>query len=237
MQKRKPNTGLKPCPKPHSAPPTIAQRAKLSNRPTTAPSVTGSSTGGGSQHSTATTSLLFADAGFVHDSGVSQPAGSEAVTNVSEQLVQSVLDKVMGDVTEIVARAHSHSYEPRPALNQARKEEMRSKSFGPTINSLQRAYSKLLHENFENQWSSEIAGKVRDLAAAIVWKLSVNAREATEEGRELMIEMLEHLQVEFKWEKNLKILESAADIAGIEKANAYKRAKTCQDNLREMRNS
>ena len=112
--------------------------------------------------------------GASRDSGVSnllaQPrSGSEAATNVSEQLVQGVLDKVMGDVTEIVAQAHYHSYEPLPALNKARKEEMRSKSFGPTINSLQRAYSKLLHENFENEWSSEISGNVQDLAAAIVW--------------------------------------------------------------------
>ena len=125
-------------------------------------------------------------------SGVTQPAGSEAAINVSEQLVQGVLDKVMADVTEIVARAHYHSYEPLPALN---------KSFGPTINSLQRAYSRLLHENFENEWSSEISGNVRDLAAAIIWKLSVKSEVAAEEGQELMIKMLEHLQVEFKWEK------------------------------------
>ena len=143
----------------------------------------------------------------------------------------------MRDVTEIVARAHYRSYEPLPVLNKARKEEMRSKSFGPTINSLQRAYSKLLHENFENEWSSEISGNVRDLAAAIVWKLSVKSEEAAEEGQELMIKMLEHLQVEFKWEKILKILESAADIAGIEKANAYKRANTCHGNLQEKRHN
>ena len=135
-------------------------------------------------------------------SGVTQPAGSEAATNVSEQLVQGVLDKVMGDVTEIVTRAHVIDCdEPLPALNYARKEEKRNKSFGRTINSLQRAYSRLLHENFENEWSSEISGNVRDLAAAIVWKLSVKSEEAAEEGRELMIKMLEHLQVEFKWEK------------------------------------
>ena len=134
-------------------------------------------------------------------SGVTQPAGVEAPTNVSEQLVQGVLDKLMRDVTEIVVRAHYKSNEPLPELNKARKEEMRSKSFGPTLNSLQRAYSKLLHENFENEWSSEISGNVRDLAAAIVWKLSVKSEEAAEEGQELMIKMLEHLQVEFKWEK------------------------------------
>ena len=166
------------------------------------------------------------------DSGVTQPAGSEAATNVSEQLVQGVLDKVMGDVTEIVTRAHVIDCdEPLPALNYARKEEMRNKSFGRTINSLQRAYSRLLHENFENEWSSEISREVRGLAAAIKWKLSNTT--IAEERWELMIKMLEHLQAEFKWEQILKILESAADIAGIEKTNAYKRAKTCQDNLSE----
>ena len=74
-------------------------------------------------------------------SSVTQPAASEAATNVSEQLTQDVLDKLMVDVREIVAQAHYHTDEPLPALNKARKEEMRSKSFGPTINSLQRAYS------------------------------------------------------------------------------------------------
>ena len=78
---------------------------------------------------------------------------------------------------------------------------MRSKSFGPTINSLQRAYSKPLHETFENEWSSEISSNVRDLADAIVWKLSVKSNAAAEEGEELMVKMLEHLQDEFTWEK------------------------------------
>ena len=54
------------------------------------------------------------------DSGVTQPAGSDAAANVSEQLVQGVLDKLMGDVTETVARAHYTSNEPLPELNKAR---------------------------------------------------------------------------------------------------------------------
>ena len=136
-----------------------------------------------------------------------------------------------------MVKAHRQSFEPLPELDKARKEEMRRKSFGPTLSSLRRAYLKLLHENFENEWSSEISGNVRDLAAAIVWKLNVKSEEAAEEGQELMIKMLEYLQVEFKWEKIMKMLDSAADIAGIEKATAYKRAKTCQDNLREKRHS
>ena len=67
-------------------------------------------------------------------SGVTQPAGVEVPSNVSEQLVQGVLDKLMRDVTEIVVRAQYKSNEPLPELNKARKEEMRNKSFEPTLN-------------------------------------------------------------------------------------------------------
>ena len=140
----------------------------------------GSAQASGASRDSGVTQPAGSSTNISRSSGVTQPAGFEAATNVSEQLVQGVLDKVMADVTEIVARAHYHSYEPLPALNKARTEEMRSKSFGPTINSLQRAYSKLLHENFENEWSSEISGNVRDLAAAIEWKLSVKSEEAAE---------------------------------------------------------
>ena len=114
----------------------------------------------GSRDNRATQPAAFSTC-ICRSSSVTQPAEFEAATNVSEQLVQGMLDKAMGDVTEIVARAHYNSFRPLPALNKARKEEMRSRSFGLTINSLQRAYSKLLHENFENEWSSEIAGNVR----------------------------------------------------------------------------
>ena len=49
--------------------------------------------------------------------------------------------------------------------------------------------------------------------------------------------MLEEKQIEFKWAKIMLILESAADTGEIQAANAYKRAKTCQDKLREERSS
>ena len=47
--------------------------------------------------------------------------------------------------------------------------------------------------------------------------------------------MLEHLQLEFKWEKVVAILESAADVARAEKANTYQDVRSCQDSLREIR--
>ena len=235
MQRRKDKLAIKNSPKPPSTPPTIAQRVRQSNRPTSAPFINGSPTGGVCQHSTATSRLLSDDAGFDDDSDVEQRAGSEVVTDVSEQLVQGVLIKVMGDVTTIVAGTHSHIDKQRTAFNQARWEEMSSKSFGPTINQLQRAYFQLLHENFENRWCSEIAGDVKDLAETLVWKLSMNAKVATQEGPALLINMFELMQIIFKWEKNLEILEAAVDIARVEKANAYQLAKTFQDKLRNMR--
>ena len=70
--------------------------------------------------------------------------------------------------------AHQHSFEPRPAMNKARKIEMRRAAFGTTLIALQWAYSKLLHETFESQWSSEVAANVRNLADAVVWKLTAN---------------------------------------------------------------
>ena len=88
-------------------------------------------------------------------SGVTQPAGTKIPSDISDPLVQGVLENLMHDVENVV-KAHRKSFEPLPELNKARKEEMRSKSFGPTLSSLQRAYSKILHENFENEWSSEI---------------------------------------------------------------------------------
>ena len=154
-----------------------------------------------------------------HLSGVTQPAGSEAAGGVSEELIEDVLQKVLRDVTAIVARAHpDYSNERRPELNKARKVEMRSKAFGCTLHSLQRAYSKLLHENFEAGWSSELSASVRDLAEAIHWKLSVHSEESTKEpsrpcrstfeGKRLLEQILEHLQVEFKWEKNISRFSS-----------------------------
>ena len=89
----------------------------------------------GSQHS--------AGSGGQHFSGVRQPAGSEAAGNVTEELIGDVLHTIMRHMTESVATAHQPSDEPRPALDKSRKLEMRSRSFGPTVHSLQRAYSKL----------------------------------------------------------------------------------------------
>ena len=141
----------------------------------------------------------------------------------------------MNDMTAIVTTAHKPSGEPRPILDKTRKLQMRSMTFGNSLHSLQRAYSKLLHEAFENEWSSNMAANVRDLADAVVWKLVANCYQDAEEGQRLMQQMLEHLQIEFKWEKIIAILEAAAEVARTNKAESYQNAKACQEQLREIR--
>ena len=173
------------------------------------------------------------DAGFDDDCHVSQRSGTEVVTDLSEQLVQDILIKVMGDVTTVVAGTHGHIDQKRTIFNQARWEEMSNKHFLLTIYQLQRVYFQLLHENFENQWCSEAAGDVKDLAETLVWKLNKNPNVAIKESPALVINMFEMMQAIFKWEKTLQILEAAVDIAKVEKANAYRRAKTSREKLRQ----
>ena len=50
-----------------------------------------------------------------------------------------------------------------------------------------------------------------------------------------MEEMLDHLQRGFKWAKMLAILESAAEAAREQKAQAYEEACACQSELRDIR--
>ena len=168
--------------------------------------------------------------------GGSSCSGDQHPAASSFSILQAdLLERLMNDMTAIVTTAHEPSREPRPALDKTRKLQMRSNSFGSSLNSLQRAYSKLLHEAFENEWSSNVAANVRDLADAVVWKLDANCPQDAEEGKRLMQQMLEHLQVEFKWEKILAILEAAAGVARTNKADSYQNAKACQEQLREIR--
>ena len=150
-------------------------------------------------------------------------------------MVTDVVEKLMNELSTSIIRAHQPSSERRHAINKVRMIEMRSQGFRTTLNCLERAYSKLLHHTFENQWESQIAAQVRDLADAVVDRLYKNLdRESAEKGDYLMREMLEHLQREFKWAKMLAILESAAEAAREQKAQVYEEACVCQSELRDI---
>ena len=152
------------------------------------------------------------------------------------QLLQSdVLDWMMEHLTAIAIAAHKPIDGPRPTQDKNWKTRMRGQGFGSTVNTLQRAYSKMLHETFDNECPSDVAANVRNLADAVSWKLRANClHEKTEEGTRLLELMLSHLQIEFKWEKIAGILEAAAEVARRKKEESDRNIKTCQDELHEI---
>ena len=83
------------------------------------------------------------------DSDVLQRSG------LVDDLVHIALEKIMDNVTEVVAEPHHQSYKPIAPIHKKRKHEMKFKRIVSTIRTLQLAYVKLLHETFENEWSSD----------------------------------------------------------------------------------
>ena len=148
------------------------------------------------------------------------------------QLVQdNLLDQMMNDVTAIIAAAHKPTGKPRSTQG---KNWTAQKGFASTVNSLQRAYSKMLHETFDNECSSDVSVSVRSLADAVTSKLQAHCPGDAEEGTLLMKKMLEHLKIEFKWDKIAGLLEAAAEEARRKKQECYWHAKACEEELREI---
>ena len=148
-----------------------------------------------------------------------QPAVQPETNDYSVQieLKEEVLETLMEHMNAIMVLAHKATSEPRAPLDKKRKLEMREKAFGTTLNSLERTYTKLLHETVDNEWADSIAAKVRDLGDSMKWKLRNHCADSAEEACELLEEVMQHWQTEFKWAKIISILEEAIDVAWQEK--------------------
>ena len=102
------------------------------------------------------------------------------------------------------------------------------------ITKLQLAYARFLDETFYKKRSCILQGKVRELAGDMVWKLNGISEKTADEGIQIMHKMLEHLWVEYKWGRIVKILECAMDYAGVQKANACRQVKIYENKLLKM---
>ena len=122
-------------------------------------------------------------------------------------------------------------------MDKKRRLEIRERAFACTLNTLERAYTKLLHQTFDEEWSTDIAASVRDLADNLKWKLRSNCPDQLEQGTQTLEVMLQHCQDEFKWTKIIQILEAAADVARSEKLEAYHRASASKSELRQIRDA
>ena len=84
------------------------------------------------------------------------------------------------------------STQSRPVLNKKRKEDMRMSAFNSTMNTLERAYTKLLHSTLEDERSEEMAATVRDMGDAIQHKIKQHSLVSSEEGSQGLRNMMEH---------------------------------------------
>ena len=152
-----------------------------------------------------------------------------------DAILGDVLATIIDGLNNVMDDAQQPLLEHPPVMDQSRKIEYRKAAFHSTINTLQRSYTKVLHETFEGQNSSKVAASVQHLAKAIVWKLKANCVSAADEAKANLKEMLEHILVEFKWMKIINILEEAIEVARANKATSYEYIRDSEHKLRNIR--
>ena len=175
-------------------------------------------------------------------SGISQlvdhPSGPRWVaSHACTILCDKVLNIVYQDILDATSVAHVPRSHPRPQIDTNRIVEMRSKTFSNTINSLERAYCKHLHETIEHQYSTDIAAAVRNLHDAVMHKLKVNCAEEANEGERIVQDMLGHCLEEFNWDHAAQVLQEATSRALQKKAEAYELGRTCRERAKCIRRS
>ena len=155
------------------------------------------------------------------DSGVHKICDVANPQTLADRLVKGVLGTLK---KEVANRISSACYNERGSSLSLQHRSSCDLQLDLHITKLQLAYARFLDET----WSK------RELAGDMVWKLNGISEKTADEGIQIMHKMLEHLWVEYKWGRIVKILECAMDYAGVQKASAYKRAKTCEAKLLEM---
>jgi hypothetical protein len=171
------------------------------------------------------------------------PSGDTHPTAILQTVV---LNGLMSEITAIVKYAQPEHISVNPEMRPPsdadtlfrmldKSTTMKTKAFGTSINALQRAYCQLLHDTYDEEYPSALASNVRNLSDVVLWKLNAKSLEGVHEGKHIMRDMLEHLQVEFKWGKIIEILEAAADTARAKKATSYREAKAYQEQLNDSR--
>ena len=118
------------------------------------------------------------------DDSSEDTSGSNKHDHIKRKLVQCLEIKL----SQIMVRSHEPITAPCAPWNKKRKLETRERTFGSTMNTLERAYSAMLHEAFNYTVTSGIAQRVRELADNIRWKLHANVPDHEQEGWPLLKE-------------------------------------------------
>ena len=156
------------------------------------------------------------------DSGVHKICDVAKPQTLADVLVKRVLGTLK---KEVANRISSACYNEREnALSMQRCNLQVKLSYQLHITKLRLAYARFLDET----WSK------RELAGDMVRKLNGISEKTADEGIQIMHKMLEHLWVEYKWGRIVKILQCAMDYAGVQKANACRQVKIYENKLLKM---
>ena len=164
------------------------------------------------------------------DSGVHKICDVAKPQTLADRLVKGVLGTLKKEVANRISSACYNERESSLSLHRSSCDLQ----LDLHITKLQLAYARFLDETFYKKWSCIRQGKVRELAGDMVWKLNGISEKTADEGIQIMHKMLEHLWVEYKWGRIVKILECAMDYAVVQKASACRQVKIFEDKLRKM---
>ena len=163
------------------------------------------------------------------DSGVHKICDVAKPQTLADVLVKRVLGTLK---KEVANRISSACYNERESALSMQHSNLQVDLH---ITKLRLAYARFLDETFYKNQVPELAGDmVWKLAGAMVWKLNGISEKTADEGIQIMHKMLEHLWVEYKWGRIVKILQCAMDYAGVQKANACRQVKIYENKLLKM---
>ena len=164
----------------------------------------------------------------------------QSPVELSDELKDEVLEWTHQSFMSTMQALHRQSTHTRPCLDRSRIQEMQRNTLSSTMNTLHRAYQKLLREGAETGYTEthsrdDLVATVRDLADAIMHKFRTNRPENAAEAQRQLNLMLQNLMEEHVWRRVADVLRQAASQAAENAERAYERSQSCRREITSLR--
>ena len=164
----------------------------------------------------------------------------QSPVELSNELKDEVLQWTYQSFMETMQALHQQSTHTRPCLDRSRIQEMQRNTLSSTMNTLHRAYQKLLREgaetgSTETHSRDDLAATVRDLTDAIMHKFRTNRPENAAEAQRQLRLMLQNLMEEHVWRRVADVLRQAASQAAENAESAYEISQCCRREITSLR--
>ena len=164
----------------------------------------------------------------------------QSPVDLSDELKDEVLEWTHQSFMSTMQALHQQSTHTRPCLDRSRIQEMQRNTLSSTMNTLHRAYQKLLREGAETGYTEthsrdDLVATVRDLADAIMHKFRTNRPENAAEAQRQLRLMLQNLMEEHVWRRVADVLRQAASQAAENAERAYERSQICRREITSLR--